>query len=87
MPTRWRGIFYGTVFLLAVGTAAWTRYGAESAWWVGVVVGFLVFALVCFIGPRLLARHLTKRVDRAMSEITSAGPHFASDRNAGYELV
>ena len=51
------------------------------------MVGLLVVALVSFIGPRLLARHLTKRIDRAMSEINSAGPHFASDRNAGYELA
>jgi hypothetical protein len=69
MPTRWRATFYGAAFLLAVGTAAWMRYGAESSWWVAIVVGLLVFALVVFIGPRLLARHLTKRMERAMSEI------------------
>jgi len=70
MPMRWRRIILdGVAFLLAVGTAAWMRYGAESAWWVAIIVGLIVFALVPSIGSRLLARYLIKRVERAMSEI------------------
>ena len=69
MPTLWRGIFYGAAFLLAVGAAAWMRYGAESAWWVAIVVGLLVFAVVIFIGPRLLARQLIKNRQRAKSTV------------------
>ena len=69
MPTRFRGLFYGAAFLLAAGTAVWMRYGAESAWRAGIVVGVLVFALIVFMGPRLMARYLGKRMVRAMSEI------------------
>jgi hypothetical protein len=64
MPMHWRRILDSGVFLLALGVAAWIKYGLDSAWWVAIGVGLLVFAITPFVASRLLAKHLIKRMER-----------------------
>jgi hypothetical protein len=66
---RWRRIIDSTAFALAVGVAAWTRYGLETSWYAALGCALLVFLLVPFVVSRMLARYLFRRLERVQQQL------------------
>jgi Flp pilus assembly protein TadB len=56
MPMHWRRVVDISAFLIAIGVAVWVRYVLDSAWWVAIAVGLLVFVVTPFIMIKRMER-------------------------------
>ena len=69
MLMRWRRIIDSTAFALAIGVAAWTRYGLETSWYAALGWAVLVFLLVPFVVSRMLVRYIFRRLERVQQQL------------------
>jgi hypothetical protein len=73
MPMHWRRITDSGAFILAVGVAAWMRYGLDLAWWTSLLVGAIVFIITPFLVSRVWAKRVLRRMERAALKIEQEG--------------